>query len=101
MLANKNDSVNFNKNDKQLFFNQVKGTIYEVDTATDWCSVTLSVGHENNRLLNFSIKKKDFAPIEHQFSINDKVAIKFFLTSRFKNGRWHTTANIIAIDKLD
>jgi len=101
MVANRNNGVDFNKNDKQLFFNQVKGTIYEIDTTNDWCSVTLSVGHENSRLLNFSIKKKDYLPIENNFLVNDKVTIKFFLTSRFKNGRWHTTANIIAIDKLD
>lgn len=101
MVGNKNTGVDFNKNDKQLFFNQVKGIIYEIDIANEWCSVTLSVGHENSRLLNFSIKKKDFSPIQHNFLVNDKVNIKFFLTSRFKNGRWHTTANIIAIDKLN
>lgn len=101
MLENKNDSVNFNKNDKQIFFNQVKGAISEIDTTTDWCSITLSVGHENNRLVNFCIKKKDYALLDGKFNILDKVLIRFFLTSRFKNDRWHTIANVISILKMD
>lgn len=99
MVANKINGVDFNKNDRQLFFNQVKGAIYEIDTTTDWCSVTLNVGHENNRLVNFSIKKKDYAALDGNFNILDKVIVRFFLTSRYKNDRWHTTANIIAIEK--
>lgn len=90
-------SDSFNKNDKQLFFNQIRGAITEVNIADDWCSITLQVGHENPRLVNFSIKKAQFDALTHKCAVGDKVLIRFFLTSRHKHGRWHTTANILEL----
>lgn len=29
---------------------------------------------------------------------NDKVFIKYYLTSRFKNGRWYTMANVLSVE---
>jgi hypothetical protein len=37
---------NFNKNEKQIFFNRVRGVIEEINIGDIWCSYTLKVGHE-------------------------------------------------------
>jgi len=94
------DSVksDFNKNERQLFFNFVRGKIEEINDADEWCSYTLSVGHEYPRLVNFTIKKVNFDKIRDNHQIGDKVLIKFYITSRYRNGRWHTNANIISIE---
>jgi len=91
------DTDNFNRNDKQLYFNQIKGTITEINVSDDWCSYTLNVGHENPRLVNLSLKNPQYKRYENKFVVGDKVMIRFFLTSRYKHGRWHTTANILEI----
>lgn len=89
---------NFNKNEKQIFFNRVRGVIEEINIGDIWCSYTLKVGHENQRLVNFSIKKDQYDQLENPYNVGDKVGIRFFLSSKFKNGRWHTSANILAIE---
>lgn len=88
----------FNKNDKQLYFNRVKGSISEIAIGEEWCSITLAVGHENTRLVNFCYKKEQHEKFAGKLKVGDKIGIRFFLTSRFKNGRWHTNANILQID---
>lgn len=88
---------NFNRNEKQVFFNQIRGTITEINIEEDWCSFTLNVGHENQRLVNLSLKRQHFEKLANKHSIGDKVLIRFFLTSRFKHGRWHTTANVLDV----
>jgi hypothetical protein len=93
--------LDFNKNDKQLFFNRVRGKIEEINEGERWCSYTLMVGHENKRLVNFTISTEQNEKYKGKYSIGDKVTISFFLTSRNKNGRWHTSANILNIDKDD
>lgn len=87
----------FNKNEKQLFFNQIKGSVVEINIGDDWCSFTINVGHENTRLVNLSIKKTQFDSLDYKYKVGEKVLIKYFLTSRFKYGRWHTTANILSL----
>lgn len=88
----------FNKNDKQLYFNRVKGAITEIFIGDEWCSVTLTVGHENTRLVNFCYKKEQHEKFIGNLKVGDKIGIRFFLTSRYKNGRWHTNANILQVD---
>jgi hypothetical protein len=88
----------FNKNDKQLFFNQIKGAIYEITPSEGWCSITLNVGHESTRFVNFSIKTEAYEKIKNNHLVGDKVLIRFYLTSRFKNERWYTVANILQMD---
>lgn len=87
----------FNRNDKQLYFNQIRGVITEINVDTDWCSYTLNVGHENPRLVNLSLKTAHYETYKDKFSVGERVMIRFFLTSRFKHGRWHTNANILEI----
>lgn len=90
--------TDFNKNDKQLYFNRVKGEIVEINNSDIWCSITLKVGHENSRLVNLSFKKDQYDKLIQNKKVGDKVGIKFFLTSRFKNNKWFTTANVLSID---
>ena len=73
-----NGSTEFNKNEKQLFFNRIKGSISEINVGEEWCSFTLNVGHENPRLVNLSLKRGQYDKVT-EYKIGDKVDIKFFL----------------------
>jgi hypothetical protein len=88
----------FNKNDKQVFFNCIKGEISELNNGGVWCSLTLIVGHENPRSVNFSVKKDKFDKILSSHKIKDKVSVKYFISSMYKNNRWHTNANLLGIE---
>lgn len=90
--------MNFiNRNDRQLYFNQVKGTISEMNSDMNFCNITLTVGHEQKREVNFVIKKQLFDQVIEKFHLGDKVNIKFYLSSKNKNGRWYTMANVLEI----
>ena len=100
-VINKQDGAtteDFNKNEKQLNFNKIKGTITEFNDGEKFCSLTLNVGHENIRQVNLVIKKIGFDAIKSKFQIGQKVFVKFYLTSRFKNGRWYTMANVLTVE---
>lgn len=92
-------TTEFNKNDKQIYFNQVKGIITELNDGEKYCSVTLKLGHENLRYANLVCKKIEFDKYKDAIEVEDKVTIKFYITSRFKNDRWFTSATIMSIDK--
>ncbi len=87
------------KNDKQLFFNQVKGIIHEMNDSEDFCNIVLQVGHENTRNISFVTKKQRFDEVSSDFALNDKVVVKYYLSSRKKHDRWYTTATILDIQK--
>lgn len=96
----------FNKNEKQHNFNQIKGVITELNDGDKFCSVTLTVGHENPRPVNLVIKKVVFDSYKEIHRIGDKVLVKFYLSSRSKTSndekpRWGTMANVLQIDKAD
>ena len=91
----------FNKNDRQVYFNQVKGTLAELNNGDRFCSITLNVGHESKRQVNFVTKKPQYDKIVEAFKIGDKLAVKFYVTSVKKNGRWYTMANALSVDKDD
>ena len=91
----------FNRNEKQLNFNNIKGIIAQLNDGDRFCSITLDVGHENIRQVNLVIKKINFDPIASKFKVGEKVFIKFYLTSRFKNERWYTMANVLTAEKED
>lgn len=90
----------FNKNDKQLFFNEIKGTLFEKIDGECWCSITLNVGHENPRLVNISVKKKEFDKLNEKFKLSDKIVVCYYLVSRFKNDRYHTTAYLLQVNLI-
>jgi hypothetical protein len=89
----------FNKNDKQQHFNQIKGIITELNEGDTWCSITLKVGHENERFVNLVAKNSCFSKVTKDHKIGDKVIVMFYLTSRFKNDRYYTTAHVLQVDK--
>lgn len=95
------DKLGFNRNDKQIQFNKIKGVVQESNDGAEWCSFTLSVGHENPRLINLAIKKRDYDKLAGKFPVGTKVCAMFYLTSRYKNQRWYTTANILAMELAD
>jgi hypothetical protein len=88
------------KNDKQLFFNQVKGVISEIEIGEFFSSCTLDVGHENIRKVNLVGKQVDFEKMLNNRSLGDKVCAKFYVVSRKKAGRWYTSANLLSIESL-
>jgi len=85
------------KNDKQLFFNQVKGIIEEMNDGEQFCNITLKLGHENSRNVNLVIKKPQFEPILKKYNVGDKVCVRFYISSRKKHDRWYTTATILDV----
>jgi|LakMenE01Jun11ns_1017448.scaffolds.fasta_scaffold9540772_2 hypothetical protein len=87
------------KNDKQIYFNQVKGIIDEINLGDDFCNLTLKVGHDNNRMCNFVMKTPHFEKFKDIISVNQKVSIRFYINSRKKFDRWYTTANVLDIHK--
>jgi hypothetical protein len=100
-MENTNETLPFNRNDKQQTFNQIKGVIHECNCGDTWCSFTLSVGHENQRLINLAVKKHQYDVLVNKYPIGTKVNVMFYLTSRYKNERWYTTANILQMDFAD
>ena len=87
------------KNDKQVYFNQIKGVICELNDGEKYCSITLEVGHENTRNVNLVLKKHQFDELCKTHKLKDKITLRFFLSSRFKNGRWYTMANVLGVVK--
>jgi len=75
------------KSDKQIYFNQVKGVIDELNDSETFCNVTLSVGHDITRNVNLVAKKDMFDLISQTYKIGDWIGFKFFLSSSYKHGR--------------
>jgi hypothetical protein len=88
------------KNEKQVFFNQIKGEICEVNVEDKFCNVVLSLGHENVRHASFVTKTELFNGYKDTINLGDKVMIRFYISSRKKHDRWYTTASILDIQKL-
>jgi hypothetical protein len=91
----------FNKNDKQRHFNKIKGRITEINDGNEYCSLTVAVGHENPRNVNFSCKKEKFAELCGNLKVDDKVCVIFFPSSRFKNERWYNSLIILKVEVLE
>ena len=83
------------KNDKQVFFNQIRGEICEINVEERFSNVVLQLGHENTRHASFVIKTEGFKTYEDKIKIGDKVTIRFYVSSRKKHDRWYTTATIL------
>ena len=85
------------KSDKQIYFNQVKGVIDELNDSDTFCNITLSVGHDRTRQVNLVAKKELFKEIQGKYEVGQWIGFKFFLYSRYKHGRWYTMANILEV----
>ena len=93
------NSINTNV---QSVFNEIKGRIIEIDRGELFSNITLAVGNHNNRKVNLVCKTILYNTLVHdKFNINDKVKVRFFLSSSKKHDRWYTNANILEIIKAD
>jgi hypothetical protein len=95
----------FNKNDKQKHFAQIKGEITELNDGEKFCSITLKVGHENPREVNMGIKKADFDIYRSAYSIGDKVVVTYYPTSHRKETKggkkyWQTMVNVLNVEPM-
>jgi hypothetical protein len=88
------------KNEKQVFFNQIRGEIFEINEEDKFSNVVLSLGHENLRHASFVTKTELFETYKDNINIGDKVMIRFYISSRKKHDRWYTTATILDIQKF-
>ena len=89
-----------NRNEKQIYFNQVKGTVTEIVKGEIFCSLTLTVGHEKKRFVNLVFKTDKLEEIASKVEIDDKVCVKYYLASYNKNGRWKTLAHLLYVEKI-
>lgn len=81
----------------QQAFNQIKGRIHEIGTDPKFPNITLEVGNKRSRLVNIVFKPDLFEQVKSTHKIGDKIGIKFFVSSRFKHGRYYTMANALEI----
>jgi hypothetical protein len=88
------------KNEKQVFFNQIKGEICEINVEDQFSNVVLSLGHENMRHASFVTKTELFNAYKDTIALGDKVIIRFYISSRKKHDRWYTTATVLDIQKF-
>ncbi len=86
----------------QSVFNEIKGRIIELNKNTHFSNITLSVGKHNSRNVNLVCNTNLYNTlIENKFNLNDKVKVRFFLSSSKKHERWYTNANILEINKAE
>jgi hypothetical protein len=88
----------FNKNEKQLYFNQIKGELIEITKQDKFSYIVLNVGHENKRLICLHIKNTYFEDLLKDRVIGDKVTVRFYLRSIKREKGWSTMANVITIN---
>ena len=91
----------FNKNEKQLYFNQIKGELVEISKQEKFSYIVLSVGHENKRLICLHIKNEYFDELLKDRSIGNKVSVRFYLRSIKRDKGWSTMANAITINLIN
>jgi hypothetical protein len=86
----------------QTVFNEVRGTVVEINSSEDWSSIVLSVGIENKRLVNLVCKTKTFDEMINSANVNTDhyVSCRFYIVSRKTNDRYYTNANLLSIQKL-
>jgi len=82
---------------KQIYYNQVKGVICEINDTPEFPSIVIVVGHENKRHVNLCFKKELMKSVVDNYQIDDFINIKFFVSSRFKHDRWYTMCNGLEI----
>lgn len=86
-------------NTNQQFFNQIKGTITEIEKSTKFCSITVQVGHLNTRLVNLSCKTEYFDKIINGFEKGNKVICRFYASSNYKFGKWYNSLTLLSCEK--
>lgn len=82
---------------KQVYYNQVRGEVFEINDSKDFPSVVVSVGHDVKRYVNVCLKAPMMEDFKAKYALGDKVTIKFFVSSRKKHGRWYTMVNALEV----
>jgi hypothetical protein len=82
----------------QSNFNQIKGTVYEVVDHIEFPSITLEVGNNTKRFVNFYVRKTYYDENINVFKLGIRLVVTFFISSRKKHERWYTTVNILRAD---
>jgi hypothetical protein len=88
------------KNDKQIFFNRVKGELTEIADGDEFSSITLKVGHVNTRQVNLCFKTAFKEGLIGQAQLGQIVEAQFYLTSHNRHERWYTTATLLALQQI-
>lgn len=89
--------TDFNRNERQLNFNSIKGTILEVKNEHIYSSIILEVGHERKRKVYLSIPTEKLDTMKENIPVGTKVDVKFYIASKVKGDRWFTNVNVLAI----
>ncbi len=87
-----------NNNEKQIKFADIRGVISELNGDGDFCSVTLSVGHEKLRDVNIATRRPEMDRILEKHKIGDKVLCRYYPSSKRKHDRWYTHLILLSID---
>lgn len=93
------DTDTFNKNEKQVYFNQVKGTIFQIQEGDRFCNIILEVGHESLRYVCLTMKRAQYDLLIKEHKLGDKVGARFYVTSKNKEERWYTTIQLLEMHK--
>jgi hypothetical protein len=92
-------SSEFSKNSLQLYFNQVKGELIEMNIEENFSNLTVAVGHNKLRKINFVAKTEYFEEQVKGYEVGQTITVKFYLSSNFKHNHWYTTATILSLEK--
>lgn len=84
-------------NTKQIYYNQLRGKIVEVINTDNFPSIVIELGHDNKRSVNICFKRELFDELIATYKAGDFISVRFFVSSRFKHGRWYTMANALEI----
>ena len=87
----------FNKNEKQLHFSGIKGVLKDIEQGDKFSNITIIVGHEKKRFVNFVIRKDKFSEIASDLKIGEKYLIFYYLTSKKSESKWTTMATMLSI----
>ncbi len=90
----------FSSSSIQKFFNEVRGVVCELNDGEKYCSITIRVGHDHKTLVNCACKKSHYEKLTENIELGDKVSIRFYPVSNFKNSRWYSSHNILDVNKI-
>ncbi len=89
---------------QQMLFNEIRGEVLEIMDGEEWCSIVITVGHDNKRLVNLVCKKLAFDDMfkKRIIKLKDFVVCRFYISSRkAKNERYYTNANLLSINLVE
>jgi hypothetical protein len=90
----------FNRNEKQLNFNTIKGTIAEIIDEQTYSAIILDVGHEKQRKVYLSIPTKKLEDMKDIVVVGIKVEVKFYIASKLKSDKWFTNVNVLSVSPV-